>query len=309
MPSAALPGGLAEFQSLLIGTWGNQDFGTSGKGGTTNPLSYNVMPLPQASSPSGYILKNFSLYETVKFNSNADVALPTSAPNRGSDSLQVPTALYYSQQVYFAEGPGIGTIVHTENGSWLNLQTAGKIDGPYGGPIVFDNPNQQPPTITIAKQMSVPHGNSVLALGAFDAPAASTTIPDSASTLPTGSPALDTTQYTTTLADPSDYQNPSPANTANPNAPIQEALGIINPNSVIHWSVSTANHGNTMDIPFEQSVANVFDYSADYWLLSTDGGKSYNYLAYSQNISMKMAVNGVMYTFPHITSNCVTRQS
>jgi hypothetical protein len=313
MPTAALSGGLAEFQKLLIGTWSNQAIGSSGKGGEDNPLSYNVMPLPQATSPSGYILKNFSLYENLIFNNDKEIAPPTSAPNRGAADQQVPTALYYAQQVFFAEGPGKGNIVHTENGAWLNLQTAGKTVGPYGTPAgtnpVFDNPNKQPSTLTIAKQMSIPHGNSILALGTFDGPSSSATVPNAAPIFPSGTPALNTTQYTTELSDDSDYQNPNPAYTQNVNAPIQEAYSLIAPNQVIHWHVTTSNQGNTMDIPFEQRVANVFEYSADYWLLSNDGGSTYPHLIYSQNISMKMSINGVMYTFPHITSNCLTKQS
>ena len=48
MPTAAIPHGLADFQNRLKGTWTNQNIGNSGQGGQTNPLSYNLMPLPQA---------------------------------------------------------------------------------------------------------------------------------------------------------------------------------------------------------------------------------------------------------------------
>ena len=62
-----------------------------------------------------------------------------------------------------------------------------------------------------------------------------------------------------------------------------------------------------MNIPFEQRAANVTAYWASYWLLSTDNGSTYNYLAYTQNISMQFMIGGTHYTFPHLTSNVVTR--
>ncbi|MCX4240471.1 heme-binding protein [Paraliomyxa miuraensis] len=297
-----------------MGTWTNLALPNAkgGEGSTSNPLSYNVMPLPQA--PPNYILKNFKLYETVQFNTNSDVALPATAPNRGSDTLQVPTALFYQQQVYFAEGPGTGQIVHVENGAWLNLLTGKKLVGPYppppGSAIKLDDPNQQPPGITIAKQMSIPHGNSILALGSFTPPTAvadpSKLIPDSSSVLPTPT-GLDTTPYTTKLDDPSNYQNPHPDLTANPNKPLQDAVALIRPNYFIRWDVSTGNQGQTMNIPFEQRQANVTSYAASYWLLSTDGGTTYPYLAYTQNITMVFVIGGVHYMFPHVTSNVVTK--
>jgi hypothetical protein len=319
MPVAAIPNGLAEFQNLLIGTWQNQNIGKSDQGGQTSPFSFNLMPLPQAQSQmgqdDGYILKNFSYYETLKFDDNSDVALPATAPNRSGNSLQVPTSLFYEQQVFFAEGPGVNTIVHVENGAWLNIQTGKKIVGPYGtptsAPIELDHPNRQPPQITIAKQMSIPHGNSILALGKFADPAVGApVIPDSASTLPVpvmGANPIDTSPYTQTLDQTINYQNPTPSLTANPNAAIQNAVKAIAPNMFITWSVTTANSGNTMNIPFEQREANVSDYSASYWLLSTDAGKTYSHLVYTQDITMQIPINGTLYNFPHVTCNCVTK--
>ena len=307
MPVAAITGGLTEFQMQLIGTWTNQVLpnATNGEGGTTAPLSYNVMPLPQAGG-NGYILKNFTLYETVKFNSKNDVAQPATAPNRGDNELQAPTALFYDQQVLFAEGPGMNTVVHVENGAWLNLATEPTpLDGPYPDGFPGDNPPNA--AQSIAKQMSVPHGNSILALGTFDGPTSGApTIPDSTSVLPTPA-GLDTTPYSTLLDNTKDYQNPQPVLTVNPNKVLQKAVGIINPTNFIHWSVNTDPAGHAIDIPFEERAANVTAYSADYWLLSTDGGSNYTILAYTQNITMKIPIGGVTYDFPHVTTNVVTK--
>lgn len=314
MPVAAQANLLNDVQNLLAGTWTNQALpgADDGMGGQDNPLSYNVMPLPQ--DPPGYILKNFTYYEVLQFYGNDDVALPATAPNRGNTDLQAPTALFYGQQVYFAEGPGKGAIVHVENGAWLNLLTAEKLTGPYpppGADLVPTDPNQQPPDLTFAKQISVPHGNSILALGSFSEPTAGApAIPDTPSTLPVpigSAPPLDTTDYTTQSDTDADYQNPQPDLTANPNLPLQKAVSLLNPTHYISWSVSSANKGAVVNIPFEQAAADVTLYAANYWLLSTDGGTTYPYLAYSQVINMTFTLNGQHYTFPHVTANVVTK--
>lgn len=291
MPGAAFANGLNTFQLALEGTWTNQPLpgARHGEGGRDNPLAYNVMPLPQASAPQGYILKNCTVFETLRFISAGGmdgqaVAVPTTAPNRSSDSLQLPTAPYEA-----------ATIVE---------------------------PNRQPPAVTIAKQMSVPHGNSILALGHVDAPAAGPPrIADSASVLPTPA-GLGTERYTTVRADMADFENPLPAWTANPNLPLQLAVGgakspaILTVTSHVHWSVTThpldGGQGATMNIPFEQRRARVSAYSADYWLLSTDARSpdeaSYPYLAYSQVITLDILIGNEVYAFPHVTTNLVTRQ-
>ncbi|MGA8183365.1 MAG: hypothetical protein WB819_06945, partial [Terriglobia bacterium] len=82
MPRAIAAGNLAVFQYLLIGTWENPDDELTYHDAPRNltlPLSYNVMPLPQKAVPpdrpdiggtdyGGFILKNFSFKETIRFN-------------------------------------------------------------------------------------------------------------------------------------------------------------------------------------------------------------------------------------------------
>jgi len=58
-----------------------------------------------------------------------------------------------------------------------------------------------------------------------------------------------------------------------------------------------------------RSSANGTDDAATCWLMSTDGGTTYNYLAYAQTISMQFTIGMAHYTFPHVTSNVVTRVS
>jgi hypothetical protein len=345
MPHAAKTSDLATFQQELMGTWKNQTFPGSNLGGPDNPLSYNIMPLPQTSNVDGYILKNFKYYEMLNFNDT--IASAAIAPNRGGLVSQNARALFYEQQVKFAEGPAQDTIVHVENGAWLWLPRYVQQDGPYPAntnPPVVSNALQQPADVMIAKQISIPHGNSVLALGSFDTVSqsggagvcmkdpkinGSPVIPDAPFPYPLPSipvpppPLLSDlnvdARYSTLANTPADYQNPHPDLTQCPNKPLQEAVSIIQPDAYMHWRVTTAPveqgvgsmiqnaQGVVTNIPFEQRVSEVIEYSADYWLLfKKEGNKSHKYLSYSQTILMVMTIKDKEYAFPHVTCNTVT---
>jgi hypothetical protein len=367
MPKAIPSSQLAMFQCLLIGTWANDDE-LRDKGGL--PLSFNVMPLPQTEPPplrpvipgtkyGGFILKNFAFCETIRFNGSivttdppqhqdpAALAVVASAPNRGGSYTQSSHAVFYDQQVKFAEGPDANKVVHVENGAWLHFGSEKQQIEPYGTQTLTDGQVlKQPPYITIAKQISVPHGNSVLALGnvdlndgdKFDASldgleantilSGAPTIPDAFVPYPVPAdiatpPSEDV--FATTLGTPVGFENPNPKWTLNPNRPLQLALEILQPKSHIHWRVTTlpllGGKGVVTNVPFENQKSRVVDYWADYWLLSkeqfTKGRMpTFDYLAYTQTILMDMMilgkdVNGAKefkkYRFPHVTSNTVKR--
>lgn len=367
MPYAAAIPNLAEFQQELVGGWKNLDFGRDehghSVGGEGNPLSYNFMPLPQATDPDGYILKNFKYHERILFhNDNAKRTLTSTAvaPNRGGEVTQNVRALFYDQQVRFAEGPDAGMVVHEENGAWLWLPRFVQQPGPYlpAGATVepVTDALQQPSDLSVAKQIAVPHGNSVLALGSFDTIvervgkdqfrksariSGSPTIPDArapypmpANPVPNSSapPPLVTdlnadARYSTLRNAPGDFENPHPDYTRYPNRPLQQAVAIIHPDAYMHWRVTTeclnGGVGSVTNIPFEQRVADVTEYWADYWLLFKEergrgkgpkgkGGKVQEekgkYLAYTQTMLMKMKIKGhpEPYIFPHVTCNVLT---
>lgn len=319
---------LSTFQKNLLAengdtaAWVNADF--------KSPASFCLMPLPDAGASAGFILKNFTYNETIHFSGSNANAKPVNAPNRGGHFLQNSTVLFYDQRVTFAEGPSgpkevngetVRTIVHEENGAWLSLAVQGQLSGPYfeGPPIGGDIPTQ-PERMNTCKQMSVPHGNSILALGsstqAIDYAKTPFTIPDFSAPFPTplnGAPELPTTPYTTrTDSDtyPPGYQNPDPATTANVNSAIQKSLAALAPNidQYIFAGVSTeVDSGIVTNIPFEDSLGRVTNYSAQYWLIKLKGEHTFNHLLYTQSIPMTMVVKEHYYSFPHITCNTLTR--
>lgn len=348
MPYAIPSGDLALFQCLLIGTWVNDEKLIDDEG---RPLSYNVMPLPQKDKQvrippdvlqyGGFILKNFVFTETIRFNGAEGsekeehndpqaLAVVAGAPNRGGTYTQFAHAVFYDQQVRFAEGPADGEIVHVENGAWLHLGSKEQGLGPYEmGPSVEGQVLRQPPYITIAKQIAVPHGNSVLALGSVDLydrnhyhddlggvkantiipgapviPDAPVPYPQLAETcrrMPYFEPddvTIDpqTDPYARELSDLADYENPNVIWTLNPNYPLQVAIDKIKPTAHIHWRVTTkplfGGDGVVTNIPFEERKSKVTEYWADYWLMSTDKEyKKFDYLAYSQTILMEMDIS------------------
>ncbi|GAB2862158.1 heme-binding protein [Lentzea nigeriaca] len=322
MPRKADTAELSIFQQKLIGTWTNQNLPGTNKGDKNSPYSYNVMVLPQESPQHGmdlgYILKNFTYYETIEFKGPGAVASPISAPNRGGVYQQTPYVLFYDQQIRFAEGPGIGTIVHEENGAWLHLATEKQQIGPYPYPpndpaYEKGKPRPQPPERTMCKQISVPHGVSVLALGSFSVSTGEPKIPDAAPVLPTPE-GIDVGPYRDELNAPDNYQNPSPMLTEQIHLPLQNAIEDLaaagHPvSNYIHCRVDSEDHGGkVVNIPFEKRRAALAGYSAEYWLLSYDGGSDYDILAYTQRILLTIPINGTMYTFPHPTCNVLTRR-
>lgn len=372
MPSSIPATSLAAFQCMLIGTWKNPDGDELKKDG--RPLSYNVMPLPQVEPPAdgdragssglqygGFVLKNFSFTEEIRFSGSLDpkdadaghydpeaLAMTASAPNRGGTYTQSSQALFYDQLVRFAEGPAKGKVVHVENGSWIHFGSEPQVHGPYDtGSHLDGQVLRQPPYVRIAKQIAVPHGNSVLALGSVDLyggecvdphdmsglgttseipgapviPDAPPPYPEAKETEPFPEPVGVSTNprfdpYATRIDNPSNFENPFEQWAINPNYPLQYAVQKIAPARHIHWRVTTrpvlGGNGSVTNVPFEDRKSKVTEYWADYWLLAKEG-EGFNYLAYSQTILMEMNVsldNGQTfrrYTFPHVTTNVVKK--
>ena len=294
----------------LVGTWTNQDIHGTGKGGQSSPYSYNLMVLPQVdpSSPTGYILKNFAYYEELTFS-----AIHGTAPNRGGMGTQVANTMFYEQRVYFADGPAKDMLVHAENGSWLYLSDTTQLLGPYGdgegpnlGSETVANSTSPMQKFNIIKQISVPHGNSVLSAGTFQQKSGSPTISAPSPVLPVG---VDTAQYCI-----QNVGNLNPAFTMNPNKPLMDAISAKNASSYIQFDVDSQNggHGQVTNIGFEQQHAKVTRYYATYWLeaFGLVEPPDYTQLQYSQSILMDIPIAGVgTVSFPHITSNTLTKKN
>lgn len=307
----------------LVGTWVNKDIGSSGRGGPGDPFSYNLMILPQLATadpsdpgeaPFGYILKNMTYYEEITFS-----AIHGSAANRGGDGSQVVNGLTYEQRVYISDGPAKDTLVHFENGVWGFVVPMAQVLGPYGdgdGPDIGTKTfgNAPPPLANnIFKQISVPHGNSVLACG--NVPVNSNNLPAPVAGAPVIGPprqvlpsGIGTSPYFT-----QSVQNPVPAYAQNPNQALIDALNVSSVKQFIEIGVDSAlGGGGVGNISYEQERAEVTGYYATYWLEDTGSG-TFDQLQYSQTILLKIPVTPAgaseptTVVFPHITTNTLTR--
>lgn len=304
----------------LIGTWTNQNIGNTLQGGPENPYSYNLMVLPQVAdaatpsqSPYGYILKSQSYYEEITFS-----PIHGTAANRGGDGSQISNALLYEQRVYISNGPAEDTLVHFENGIWGFLTPAAQVLGPYGdgdGTAVGNEtfgPVPAPLAYNIFKQISVPHGNSVLACGNVTVDANGNPTPTQGAPTIGAPPQVLPTGINTDVYTVNSVQNLNAAYAQNPNLPLAQAVAASNISQFIQLDVSSAVGGGTVaNIDFEQQRADVTQYSATYWI--EDTGAGFNQLQYSQTIMLQIpivlpgATTPTNILFPHITTNTLTR--
>ena len=288
----------------LVGTWNSP---------AQNPTGYNVMPVPAGNvqgKPAGqndFQSKNFYYFEEMTFTA------PGEAPNRGQDFQQGSYALTYEQRVYFAPETGVGglpeqpavplanqnTLVHFENGLWLNLNFEAQPQGAYAPPKLTPPTVTQPQDRAICKQVSIPHGNSIQAVGSARTYA--------------GPPTFDTSP-----------PNEKPFNIAgeeihNPAIVLQEQLALM-PKVVQTTELKVATDprigGSSSNILFERGNAEVSGYVMTLWILDLEDGSVV--LQYQQIIPMKFYITtspmpdgtggvGTPTTFFHITANTLVK--
>ncbi|MBE0620225.1 MAG: hypothetical protein IH605_06505 [Burkholderiales bacterium] len=271
------------YLSGLIGTW-NSPRGESATG-------FNVMPLPQRDAPGGYVLKNFPYYEEITF-----ATIAGSAPNRGGNLTQNCNTLFYEQRVYFATNPTgdsksnpvIDKLVHAENGAWLHLVYQAQQAGPYGpGTVPEPTPlPTQPQATEYVKQVSVPHGNSILAVGNATVSKGNPTFPVANRSVPP-------------FTDP---------NVIDPNTYLQKQLDALKSKGVsvvecvaIHLTTDRGVSGNVADIRFEQRHATVDRYDTTWYIEKLSNGTTQ--LQYSQTMSMKLLIGANLVDFIHVDAN------
>lgn len=148
----------------------------------------------------------------------------------------------------------------------------------------------------------MPHGNSILAPGNFfEEITGSPLIGHPPLILPEG---VNTDQYKN-----QSVGNLNPEFTANPNLPLINALTVKNAAKYIQFNIDSRHGGHPVtNIGFEQQHAKVTRYFATNWLEDVGAG-GYTQLQYSQTIIMDIPIAGVgIVSFPHITTNTLTKK-
>lgn len=266
----------------LTGTWES----------TENPQTgWNVIAVP---GPSGFILEIIPYKETFTF-SPVVVAGNRGRFVDGKEIVQNITGLLYEQTVVSTctlpkcadRGFPAGSTIHAETGLFLYLGAN----------------NDQ---FDIARLSTIPHGNSVLAMGnsskVQNPP--NTFIPD-VSSIPFPNPGLMGYSEEYTL------QKDFPTfNAANPNTSLKTDIATKSIASMTTLDFSTTRGtGGILNIPFIQKNIDTTRMDSTFWIETMNDGSEL--LQYSQNMFLDFPPtnSNVMVTWPHITVNSMTRKA
>jgi hypothetical protein len=205
-----------------------------------------------------------------------------SVPDRGYPSDLFITGVQYEMRITDAE---TNQPLHLETGMWLYL------------------PGQPQ---TIARSATVPHGDSLLALGT------SATIPG-----PPTLPVVNT--LPNTGGAPAGYLDPylpgfGPFKTNNANQVLQDAIAKQIIVETVQLDISTANGGGILNIPFVNTNANANAFTCTYWIetVTDPNGDTYQQLQYSQqtnlNFIQQFNASGQLIMWPHVNVNTLLKQ-
>jgi hypothetical protein len=205
-------------------------------------------------------------------------------PNRGYPNDLFITGVQYEMRITDAE---TNQPLHLETGMWLYL------------------PGQDD---TIARSATVPHGDSLLALG-------------DATTL-NGPPRIPTTTAIPVIKGfkPGYTDNylrlPSsiPFLASDVSKVLQDAIAQQTISQTDQLDVSTANGGGVLNIPFVTAQANTTAFTCSYWIetIKTDSGDTVQQLQYLQqanlNFLKQFDQSGDLIMWPHINMNTLQKQ-
>jgi hypothetical protein len=269
----------------LAGTW-------------TGNLGWNLIAVPTPGEPDRFTLLIRPYYETITFT-----PLGVMVPDRGASEILNIYGLEYSLKVSdsVTQEP-----LHLENGMWL-----------------YTNDPQSPESPTIVRQATVPHGNSVLALGTSQQADGPPTIPE-LSAFPVGNPfdpPMDGYTDVYMLPDFPVVPRQPPFSTADANHVLREAIKDQNVLSTLTLSVSTESPGGggIVNIPFIQKNANATTFSATFWIETVENpatGESFDQMQYSQQTNLefikcasqcKPGGSGLI-VWPHVNVNTLVKQ-
>ncbi len=257
---------------------------------------WNLIAVPQAPKEPGgkefFTLLVRPYYETITFT-----PLGVLVPDRGASETLSIFGLEYTLRVsdLLTKEP-----LHLENGMWLYMNDPQKLGSP-----------------SIARHATVPHGNSVLALGSFRMTEGPPSIPDISSmpdSQPEGAPFGYADVYDPPL-EPQDLQDIVPHFVkSNPNKVLQDAVSEQNILDTVTFDLSTQNGGGIVNIPFVEQNANATAFNATFWLERVkhpQTGDVHDQLQYSQQTNLEFLTKeggqGLV-MWPHVNVNTLVRQ-
>jgi hypothetical protein len=256
----------------LIGTWvGN--------------FGWNVIAVPHvADGRLGFLLLVRPYYETITFE---PIGAPV--PDRGGAKTLFLTGLHYDLRVTDSQ---TNQPLHIENGMWLYLN---QVDIP-GGP-------------SIVRQSTIPHGDSLLALGRSWVTTGPPEIPD-INALPfpvTGAPDGYIEPYRVTAMG-------SAWQAENPNLTLRQAIKKQKIVQTVNIGVATQPGGGIINIPFIKKHANASAFNGTFWIetVVNKDGSTFEQLQYSQQTNIEFLPQfdnpKKLITWPHVNVNTLVKQ-
>ena len=257
---------------------------------------WNLIAVPEKGRADGFTLLLRPYYETITFT-----PLGVLVPDRGIAGTMAIFGLEYTLRVSdtLTHQP-----LHLENGMWLYL-----------------NDPQNPTPHNIVRHATVPHGNSVLALGNSEQSDGPPVIPP-VDTLPIGRPAGRDAGYIDPyigLLPPELQAIKPPFKTRDANSVLRDAIKNQTILNTVRLDVSTQTaSGGIVNIPFIQQNANATSFDATFWLETvqhedkeTGGPYQYDQLQYSQRTILDFVERGDgpgLIQWPHVNVNTLVRQ-
>ncbi len=289
----------------LKGTWIGKPFD-----------GWNVIAVPGPQVTQGFTLEVIPYEETLTFT---PVVV---AGNRGPvvDGVQEDQqliGLLYEQTIKSVctsdlcvkMGFGAGNEIHAERGILLNITNFNSAPDP-------NNPSAPVTELNIARLATVPHGNSILALGTaitgvppdhdfFGKAFIKPSTVDGSRILP----GYEETQYNKQQFADKGF------NQTDPNLFLQSTLGAAQLTSLIELKLSTKNGtGGILNIPFIQKNVDATDMHCSFWIerlrSPVVGGPDILQLQYSQTINLVFPATGSkqMIIWPHVTVNTLRKE-
>jgi hypothetical protein len=252
--------------------------------GTWVGKGFNLISLPDFHDGKPFRVQLNATIETLEFT-----PIGGKIPNRGSgqDDLML-FGVTYLQRVSDAKSNGA---LHIEPGIWLHVPAT----------TVPSKPE------SVVRQGTIPHGDSLLALGNVIAPVPRPIFGPADSTPtrnPAGAPLGEA--YLAPFANPTLPENFKPTYVKNLNLALQDAIEGQNIVNTIVLDISTANSGGILNIPFVTSNANATKLDAIFWIetVQQPDGSRFMQLQYTQTVIL----NFLNIDWPHISVATLVKQ-
>jgi hypothetical protein len=262
--------------------------------GTWQGIGWNLIAVPNGTG-SFQLLVN-QINETITFT-----PIEALVPNRsnGGGTMLLAGVQYDIKVTDADEGPNNGNLLHAENGMWLWPTNM--------APVASDDTatDQVFTRKTVVRLASIPHGNSLVAIGPFETIDGPPVIPD-ISSLPTPVDGA-LFGYTDVYQIPVGDFLPS-----SPNKFLQNAIEGQTITSTLQLSVTTSDDvdGGIVNIPFIRQYADAKSLESTFWVETVKDhvtGESSLQLQYSQTVDIyfhkHFDLTPGLIKWPHVTVN------